>query len=166
MAGADDIAALARRLRELDDRDEIVSLIHRYCRHFDANEPERVAALFAEGATIDYGPELPSVTGGPAEIEAAIAPGLRDRFAATSHHVSNVEVELEGPDAARSVSYLYAWHRYADGAPESELWGRYRHTFRRTPTGWRIASLRLEAAGTHDFHRTAMHPIGRRPVRP
>jgi ketosteroid isomerase-like protein len=163
VAGAADSTSLAERLREADDRREITSLIHRYCLHFDANEPELVAALFAADAVIDYGPEFPPVVGGPAEIEAGIAPGLRERFAATSHHVSNVEVELEG-DAARSVSYLYAWHRYVDDVPESELWGRYRHTFRRTAAGWRIATLRLEAAGARDFHRATMHPIGRRPA--
>jgi ketosteroid isomerase-like protein len=164
VAEAVDTAALARRLREADDRREIASLIHRYCLHFDANEPERVAALFAADAIVDYGPEFAPVRGGPAEIEAAIAPGLRDRFAATSHHVSNVEIELEGDDAARSVSTLYAWHRYVEDVPESELWGRYRHTFRRTAAGWRITTLRLEAAGSRDFHRSRMHPIGRRPA--
>lgn len=159
----DDATTLAGLVRELRDRQEIAGLVHAYCRHFDANEPEAVAALFAEEAVIDYGPEFPPIVGGPAVIEAAVAPGLRERFAATSHHVSNVEIDLEG-DTARSVSYLYAWHRYVDGSPESELWGRYRHTFRRTGAGWRIASLRLEAAGARDFHRSTMHPIGRRPA--
>ena len=60
------------------------------------------------------------------------------------------------------MSYLYAWHRYADGSPDGELWGRYRHTFVRTDAGWRISELLLEAAGTVDFHRARMHPIGRR----
>lgn len=164
MPGDGETSAVEGALRELADRHEIASLIHRYCRHFDANEPELVAALFADAATVDYGPEFPPIVGGPAEIGAAIAPGLRERFAATSHHVSNVEVELDGPDRARSVSYLYAWHRYVDGSPESELWGRYRHTFVRTGAGWRIASLRLEAAGSRAFHRATMHPIGRRPA--
>ena len=88
--------------------------------------------------------------------------GLEQTFAATSHHVSNVQITFDGPDRAHSVAYLYAWHRYVDGSPDGELWGRYRHRFVRTEVGWRISALLLEAAGTVDFHRTRMHPIGRR----
>ena len=60
------------------------------------------------------------------------------------------------------MTYLYAWHRYIDGSRDGELWGRYRHSFVRTGGGWRISELRLEAAGSVDFHRSEMHPIGRR----
>jgi len=83
-------------------------------------------------------------------------------FAATSHHVSNIQITFEGADQARSVTYLYAWHRYVDGSPDGELWGRYRHRFTRTDPGWRISELLLQAAGMVDFHRATMHPIGRR----
>ena len=46
-----------------------------------------------------------------------------------------------GADRAESVTYLYAWHRYVDGSPDGELWGRYRHAFARTEAGWRISRL-------------------------
>jgi uncharacterized protein (TIGR02246 family) len=152
---------LTTAVRELDDRRAITDLIHAYCDHFDRNEPEAVAALFTPGATIDYGPESATIVGADA-IAPTIAIGLRQIFAATSHHVSNIQISFDGPDAARSVAYLYAWHRYVDGSPDGELWGRYRHRFERTDAGWRIAELVLEAAGMVDFHRATMHPIGRR----
>jgi ketosteroid isomerase-like protein len=142
------------------NRDEIGSLIHRYCFHFDQNEPEAVAALFTEDATIDYGPEHAPIVG-RAAIAPTIAVGLSERFRATSHHVSNIEITFAGEDDARSVSYLYAWHEYVDGS-ESELWGRYVHRFRRDGGQWLIAELVLQAAGTRNFHRSRMHPIGRR----
>jgi ketosteroid isomerase-like protein len=148
-------------VRELADRQAIADLIHAYCDHFDRNEPEAVAALFTADATIDYGPEAATIVGQHA-IAPTIAVGLEKTFAATSHHVSNVQITFEEPDAARAVTYLYAWHRYADGSPDGELWGRYRHRFERTDAGWRIAELVLEAAGMVDFHRATMHPIGRR----
>jgi len=148
-------------LRELVDRAAIEELIYAYCRHFDQNEPEHVAALFTEDATVDYGPEFPNIVGA-SSIADAIAVGLAQTFAATSHHVSNLEIAFDGLDAATGISYLYAWHRYRDGSPDSELWGRYHHRFERTPGGWRIARLVLKAAGSRDFHRTAMHPTGRR----
>ena len=148
-------------LRRLLDRREIEDLVYAYCRHFDRNEPELVAALFTDDATVDYGPEFPTIVGADA-IGSTIAVGLERTFAATSHHVSNLQIEFEGADAARGLTYLYAWHRYRDGSPDGELWGCYEHRFARTAGGWRIASLVLRAAGTRDFHRAAMHPIGRR----
>ena len=148
-------------VRELADRQAIADLIHAYCFHFDNNEPEAVAALFADDAIVDYGPDAATIVGADA-IVTTIAVGLEHTFLATSHHVSNIQIAFDGPDRARSVSYLYAWHRYADRSPDGELWGRYRHTFVRTDAGWRISELLLEAAGTVDFHRARMHPIGRR----
>lgn len=155
------MANIAESLRELQDRQLIADLIHAYCDHFDRNEVEAVAALFTEDATIDYGPETATIVGASG-LAATIAIGLERTFAATSHHVSNIRIFFDTPDAARAVSYLYAWHRYVDGTPDGELWGRYRHRFERTEAGWRISELVLEAAGMVDFHRATMHPIGRR----
>ena len=152
---------LASAVRELVDRQAITDLIHAYCDHFDRNEPEAVAALFTAEATVDYGPEAATIIGAAA-IATTIAVGLEQTFAATSHHVSNIRLTFDGQDCARSVTYLYAWHRYRDGSRDGELWGRYRHRFVRTDEGWRIAELVLQAAGTVDFHRATMHPIGRR----
>ena len=145
----------------MTDREAIADLIHAYCLHFDQNEAEAVAALFTADARVDYGPELEPILGA-AQIAPRIAVGLREIFAATSHHVSNIRIAFEDADHATSVSYLYAWHRYRDGSPDGELWGRYHHRFERTDGGWRIAELVLRAAGTRDFHRARMHPIGRR----
>ena len=147
-------------VRELADRQAIAELIHAYCRHFDQNEPEAVAALFTAGATVDYGPETETIVGADT-IAETIAVGLAQTFAATSHHVSNIQITFEGPDAATGVTYLYAWHRYRDGSPDGELWGRYHHRFARTGRGWRISELVLRAAGSTDFHRATMHPTGR-----
>ena len=150
---------LEATLRELADRQAITDLIHAYCECFDRNDPEGVAALFTRDAIIDYNPDTPDITG--AELADTIAVGLRDTFAATSHHVSNVMITFEGSDAARSLCYVDAWHRYRNGAPDGFLWGRYLHGYRRTESGWRISSLLLQAAGTIDFHRERMHLIGR-----
>ena len=153
--------SLEETVRELADRQAIADLVHAYCLHFDQNEPEAVAALFTDDATVDYGPETATIVGGDS-IAGAIAVGLDTIFAATSHHVSNILITFDGPDSATGVTYLYAWHRYRDGSPDGELWGRYHHRFRRTGEGWRIVELVLRAAGAVDFHRAAMHPVFRR----
>jgi ketosteroid isomerase-like protein len=157
MDQAPDVAAA---VSDILDRQAITDLILAYCYHFDRNEPAEVAALFTPDAIVDYGPEAATIVGADA-IASTIAVGLEQTFAATSHHVSNIQITFEGADRARSVTYLYAWHRYVDGSPDGELWGRYLHRFARTDAGWRIAELVLQAAGTVDFHRSTMHSIGR-----
>jgi ketosteroid isomerase-like protein len=152
---------LEAAVAELVDRQAITDLIHAYCAHFDRNEPDAVAALFTDDATVDYGPESATIVGA-ASIAETIAVGLDHTFAATSHHVSNIQLAFEHPDRANGVTYVYAWHRYRDGSPDGELWGRYHHRFERTADGWRIAELVLRAAGWVEFHRATMHPIGRR----
>lgn len=151
----------ARTADGLADKSEIADLIHAYCYHFDRAEPEAVVDLFTDDAVIDYGPDVPPMTG-KAVFGPMIAQGLAERFSATSHHVSNIVIRFDGRQAATSVCYLYAWHRYRDGGGESELWGQYHHRLERTSEGWKIARLTLCAAGTRDFHRENMHPIGRR----
>lgn len=150
---------LDQALREILDRQAITALIYAYCERFDRNDPEGVAALFTPDAVIDYNPDTPNISG--ADLARTIAIGLRDTFAASSHHVSNVMIDFEGPDTARSLCYIDAWHRYHSGAPDGFLWGRYVNRYLRTADGWRISSLLLQAAGTIDFHRARMHGIGR-----
>lgn len=148
-------------LQGLLDKSAIADVIHAYCLHFDRAEAEAVVALFTDDALVDYGPDVPTMNGLD-EIKPMITKGLEDLFAATSHHISNIAIQFEGPDRATSVCYLYAWHRYQHNDRDGELWGQYHHEFRRTDNGWKIAKLVLCAAGTDGFHRQTMHPIGRR----
>ena len=146
-------------LRELLDRQAITDLIYAYCERFDRADPEGVAELFTPDAVIDYNPDTPDIIG--ADMAKTIVVGMRDLFAASSHHVSNIMISFEGKDAASSLCYIDAWHRYRSGAPDGFLWGRYVNRYTRTAEGWRISSLLLQAAGTIDFHRERMHGIGR-----
>jgi ketosteroid isomerase-like protein len=143
------------------DHREVTDLFYAYAWHFDRNEPAELAALFTDDATVDYGPDRPVLVGRE-QIEERVARGLREVFAATSHHISNVRVHVDG-DIAKGVAYLYAWHRYHSGEPDGHLWAQYHDEFRRTADGWRISSLRLLSAGSVDFHSKSMHPIGRTP---
>lgn len=151
-----------RRLIAIEDRQSITDLFNAYAWHFDRNEPDLVGQLFCEDATVDYGPEVPPLAGRDA-IVRQVRTGLATIFAATSHHISNVQITLQSDHNASGEAYLYAWHRYRDGSPDGYLWGQYHNRFRRTADGWRIASLVLRAANSIDFHRDALHPVERRP---
>lgn len=140
---------------------DITDVISAYCRHFDRNEPDEVAALFTADAVVDYGPDVPTTTSAAA-LRASMGAGLVEVFAATSHHVTNIEVSFLDGATASVESALFAWHRYRGPAPDGWLWGRYQHRMVATPAGWRISELTLLGAGAIDFHRDRTHPLGRR----
>lgn len=152
-------------LRRLVDRQAIVDVIHAYCRNVDLVRPTEIAALFTEDCVVDYGPGMGAVTNGSAELEQRLGRGL-PRFAATSHHVSNIEVSFdpddEAADSARATTYLYAWHRFPDhpATPDAHLWAQYHDRFVRTDGGWRIAERTLKVAGQEAFE-VPWYPIGR-----
>lgn len=147
-------------VRDLVDRQAISEILYSYAERFDRNDPEGVAELFTADAVVDYNPDTPNIAG--SEIAETIAVGLRELFAATSHHISNIMISFDGPNSATALCYVDAWHRYRDGSPDGFLWGRYQTRVVRTADGWRIRELVLQGAGTIDFHRQRMHPIGRR----
>ena len=149
-------------LPDCADRIAVTDLLHAYAWHFDRNEPEAVASLFTEDAVIDYGPESPTIVGRES-IVPSIEPGLRTLFSSSAHHISNVRLEADGDDAAMGTAYVYAWHTYHSTGVEGEMWGQYHCRFRRTEHGWKIAEMVLKVMGMRNFHRSAMHPIGRRP---
>jgi hypothetical protein len=84
---------------------------------------------------------------------------------AETRDVEAVARELAEREVIADLVHAYNRHSDADGSPDGELRGRYLHHFRRTPAGWRIASLRLQAAGTVDLHRASTHPFDRRRAR-
>lgn len=156
---------IERELRRVLDRQQLVDLVHAYCRGVDTVDPDLVASLFTDDCVVDYGPGLGTPARGSAELRDRLDGGL-PRFAATSHHVSNIEIVFDdGPDEtgdrATGITYLMAWHRYDDGRPDAILYARYHDTFVRRGDGWAIATRTLRVAGQTEFD-VAWHPIGRR----
>jgi ketosteroid isomerase-like protein len=143
---------LERARRETDngardelDRRAITSVLHGYCRMLDSLDLERVPAFFTEDCEVVYGPDPRMQSHGAADLERALR--RLGRFARTSHHLSNVEIELTGPDSATSVSYVLAWHQQPDGISRT-LYAQYHDRFVRTTGGWRIAERRQLTNGS------------------
>ena len=137
-------------LQQLIDQQAIIDVIHQYCRGVDTLDAAMVAALFTDDCTVDYGPGLGEPTRGAAALGARLARGL-PRFAATSHHVSNIEITFVDDDAATGITYVHAWHRYPDDRPDAHLWARYHDRFVRDGGRWLIAERVLRVAGQQDF---------------
>jgi len=145
---------------EIADRVNISEQLFRYCYFFDSNNTQGLRSLFTDDAVVDYGPEVPSLVG-IENIMASISKGLTNTFVATSHHLSNVIIELNSADTAQATSYVYAWHKYYAKPEIGFLWGQYSHSLRRVDDEWKISSLTLRAVATENFHRGTMHPVFR-----
>ncbi len=81
-------------------------------------------------------------------------------YAATHHYITNIEINFEGPDQARSQCNLYAWHRPKEPGPDFELYAQYHDIWVRTADGWKIQERRLKTAGTVGFDAEAAGLVG------
>lgn len=144
-------------LEQLLDRQEIAAVMAAYARCADLNQPEQQAATFVADCRVCYHPG-DWITGRAAltdQLRAALA-----RYVQTSHHVSNIEIDFEGPDTATAQSVVMAWHRRHDGS-EWTLYGRYVDRWTRTGEGWRLAERELRAAGAAGRDDRELPPLGR-----
>ena len=151
------------RTQELLDRDAIGAMLVDYCLHLDTMDLAALAALFTADCEVVYGddPRLRS------RGSAALADSLERmwRWARTSHHLSNVSITFDGPDAARVVSYVLAWHERPDGSTAT-IYGQYRDRLVRTAEGWRIAERRMFMNGSDRGFTVPITPVERRPAPP
>lgn len=131
---------------QLEQRRLITETLQAYCAHVDRNDPAAlVAEVFTPDGTFMLGAHHAVV--GSDNLAKMFAKTLA-AFSATSHHLSNVSVVLDGDDRATSTAYIYAWHLMATDRRRVEIWGRYYDELVRTPQGWRISCRRLGCAGS------------------
>jgi ketosteroid isomerase-like protein len=125
------------------DKAAIDQAIHNVARAADLRQWDLLLASFADRVELDYGsPER--VSGG--EIVARWRP-LLSAFDSTQHVISDAEIAVTG-DRAEVRSTFRATH-VMRGAAGGETWvlsGRYEHTLERTPSGWKIARMRMVPA--------------------
>lgn len=149
--------------RRAGDRLAITRLLHRYCGMLDRMDLAMVPELFTEDCVVVYGPEARMQSRGA----AALASSLRRlwRFARTSHHLSNIEVDFEAEDVASARSYVLAWHQEGDGGSRT-LYAHYDDRLVRTPAGWRIAERRQFTHGSDVPWDLALAEAERLPEQP
>jgi ketosteroid isomerase-like protein len=141
-------AADLSALREIED------VLADYCFAVDEGSARGVVALFADTAELDVGNGV--VIKGLHALQEFFQRRLA-QYSASSHHLSNVRVQLEGGRAvARCYVYSRIWPVGSNGA--GELWGRYTDTLISTPQGWRIERRQIRAAGWHGFPVFADQP--------
>jgi len=130
---------------ELEARERIRETIARYAHHVDGGRFDELVDLFApdgvlevEGEPAHRGREAirAFVSGTGRELEADTgAPRIR-------HHVTNVSIELDGPDRARARCYFLAVTDLG-----VDHWGRYRDELGRDGETWRFVHRRVRTDG-------------------
>ena len=131
-----------KTLQELLDLRAIEQLMVQYADRIDANDPVGAAACFAEDGIGKYWGE----SRGREEIAARLGKILK-LFSTTSHHLSNVSIQLDG-DRATAMSYVYAFHRMADTNDPMHYWGRWVDRLVRVEEGWRFAEREVVGIGS------------------
>lgn len=137
--------------------DEIKSLKARYCRFLDTKDWDGLATLFLEDAILDVQQD----TGNP-PIHGRAAIIAQIKFAvieaASSHQVHTPEIALSSDTTAEGMWAMQdrvVWQPGKSPIPGIASitgYGQYHETYRKSPDGWKFASLRLTR-----FH-VDMHP--------
>jgi len=136
----DDLAALARRIRRIEDRAELRELVARYCLAIDDRDIEGIADIFTTDARFRSQDGVMDANGRDAVLEQ-----FRGRFAAlkATNHIAHDQILTFGDDPD-SVTGLVTSH--------AEVWRngqamitalRYRDTYRRESGRWRFADRLL-----------------------
>jgi hypothetical protein len=129
-----------RPLEAIIDRLAIFDQLALWCRLIDTRQLTRLSDIFVDDVFWDFGHgtidrDLSAVT---RRITALL--GDDSTCGTTQHHLANMVVTVEN-DTAESEAYFMAPHAGTGPRAGQVLtqWGIYRDSWKRTPTGWRIA---------------------------
>ena len=131
---------IERRLKALEDVEEIKRLKARYCAYCDDNyDADGIAGLFTEDAVWDGG--MRGRADGREEIRNFFI-RARQRLPFAIHMVMNPIIEVDG-DTAKGIWYLFQACTYAEG--DQAVWGsaRYDEEYLRVNGAWMFKHLKL-----------------------
>jgi 4-carboxymuconolactone decarboxylase len=120
----------------LADRYAIEQLFVRYFDRVDANDPEGASLLFAED--VEFEIMIGKRKHGRERFARSLGRVL-ERYERTSHHVSNIRTEFDGPGEAHGLAYVYAYHRMRDTGEPWHLWARMQDRYKRMDGRWLIS---------------------------
>lgn len=135
------LADLQRRLKKLEDKDAIMTLLNRYCNHADNHQWDEYTSCFLENGIVKF-KDWEDVVG--REKIAALISSALDRFQGLQHSLTNVELRIDG-DQATGTCYLWFAATMDTSKPHEYhgFGGPYEFSFSRRESGWKIATLQL-----------------------
>lgn len=131
---------------QADDYFQIQNLIHRYCDRIDRADFDGLGQLFAEADVY-----LPATDQWFRRDAAGLTAMYRswvrlhaDGTPRTRHVTTNLIIEPDGPDAARTQTYIMVYQD-APGCPlQPIVGGRYADRFVKSDGTWHFAERRME----------------------
>jgi len=138
--------SIAQSLAELADREAIRELPRLYCHYLWTQDPDRMANLFTEDATICIqGMEDYAITG--RDKLAKVFRRVNAKYA-TQPFIHNHILELDGPDHATGVAY-YEILEAREGAKYLAA-GFYRDEYRKVGGQWKFQSRKVHMVTDFD----------------
>lgn len=136
-SSTEEVSALASRVRQLEDLEEIRALLYAYGRLLDERDLAGYAALFARSGTWT-GPYIGSAAG-PAAIEDLMRRKLEDAAPGSHHIMSNMMIHLS-TDRSRAFSRWTYIIPGPAGSPSLALCGHYDDELVREDGRWKYQS--------------------------
>ncbi|MEU0314204.1 nuclear transport factor 2 family protein [Nocardioides sp. NPDC006273] len=141
-------------IQRLIDRAEIADALTRYTLAVDTGDWDALDTVFTSDAAIDYS-ESGGTVGAFPEVKAWLAEMLPAFSSRRLHTVGQISYAFsDSGDEAEIVAYFDNPMVISDGSDGErvvEVGGLYRHTFVRTPQGWRSRKLHEEVTWTRGF---------------
>jgi hypothetical protein len=141
---------------ELYAKLQIQEALHRYCRGVDRCDAELIASAYHPDAVDHHG----AMTATGAEIGSILAKKLAEHYVATTHHVTNTLIVLDG-DMAAAESYYLARHLLVKDGVDTLLEGsgRYIDRFERRDGEWRISARTVVTDWAHYITLAEERPL-------
>lgn len=141
-------------IQRVVDRDAIREVLYRYCRGVDRKCRAELEQVYWPDGTDDHGHAVDAAADqaipGPEYVDRVLEGVAAMR---TAHHLTNILIEFDGADSARSEAYFVALHELDSGGGGEkfiQLSGRYLDRFEKRGGAWRIARRLL----VFDFEQT------------
>jgi hypothetical protein len=133
------------RLAALED---LRQLKHTYFASVDGKNWKNLRGVFTDDAFVDLGLPGPNGTKAPTTADGFVETisGMSGPGMTMKHHGHNYLINFTSPtEAEGSWDYeAWVWMAGADGKappPSMHTWGTYKEKYKKTPAGWRIASM-------------------------
>lgn len=131
-----------KKLHQLLDREEIRTLMSKYCHGIDKKDEALFMSIWADDGVY----ELPrGQTAGIEGIRQLVQKVWRE-VPKCHHHITNPLIDVEGDKASARTDVIY-YRQTADGALQL-LSGMYAFEFARTTDGWKTKYLKFSSFDT------------------
>lgn len=140
------MATLEERLNRIEAQDQIVALLHSYCRHADRLDPSAMLEHFADDCCVSY--IVGEAWMSRAELKAMLELYLPNTVS-SQHMITNHEFVFVSDDEVILHAYMYSWQRYRDHPMRSDThrFGRYECRVVRSAGRWLFTHMLLVSAG-------------------